>query len=101
MRYDLVLQGGHLIDPAAGVDGRRDVGFATGRVAAVDTAIPREAAREVVDVSGAYVAPGLIDLHAHAFVAGHDLGIQTDAICASTGVTTLCDAGSTGAANFP
>jgi predicted amidohydrolase len=54
----------------------------------------------VVDVSGAYVAPGLVDLHAHAFIAGHDLGIETDPVCASTGVTTLCDAGSTGAANF-
>jgi dihydroorotase len=69
-------------------------------VAAVDATIPCETAREVVDVSGAYVAPGLIDLHAHAFIAGHDLGIETDAVCSSTGVTTLCDAGSTGAANF-
>ena len=100
MRHDLLLTGGHVIDPASGVDGRRDVAFASGRVAAVDAAIPRESAREVVDVSGAYVAPGLVDLHAHAFIAGHDLGIETDPVCASTGVTTLCDAGSTGAAEL-
>lgn len=100
MRHDLVLKGGRLIDPAAGVDGPRDVAFSAGRVSAVDHSIPREAAREVVDVAGAYVTPGLIDLHAHAFIAGHDLGIQTDPVCASTGVTTLCDAGSTGAANL-
>ncbi len=100
MRFDLVLTGGHLIDPATGVDGRRDVAFSAGRVAAVDAAIPRDAARETVDVAGAYVAPGLVDLHAHAFIAGHDLGVQTDPVCASTGVTTLCDAGSTGAGNF-
>src|SRR5262245_1839505 len=100
MRHDLLLTSGHVIDPAAGVDGRRDVAFASGRVAAVDTGIPRASAREVVDVSGAYVAPGLVDLHAHAFIAGHDLGIETDPVCASTGVTTLCDAGSTGGANF-
>ena len=100
MRHDLLLVGGHVIDPASGVDAPRDVAFAAGRVAAVDAAIPRESAREVVDVSGAYVAPGLVDLHAHAFIAGHDLGIETDPVCASTGVTTLCDAGSTGAANF-
>ena len=100
MRHDLLLTGGHVIDPASGVDGRRDVAFASGRVAAVDATIPRETAREVVDVSGAYVAPGLVDLHAHAFIAGHDLGIEIDPVCASTGVTTLCDAGSTGAANF-
>ena len=100
MRHDLLLTGGHVIDPGAGVDGRRDVAFASGKVAAIDVAIPRESAREVVDVSGAYVAPGLVDLHAHAFIAGHDLGIETDAVCSSTGVTTLCDAGSTGAGNF-
>ncbi len=100
MRYDLLLKGGHLLDPAAGVDAPRDVAFSAGRVAAVDTDIPPEAARATVDVGGACVAPGLIDLHAHAFIAGHDLGIQTDPICAATGVTTLCDAGSTGAANF-
>jgi dihydroorotase len=39
MRYDLLLTGGHVIDPASGVDGRRDVAFASGRVAAVDTGI--------------------------------------------------------------
>ena len=53
MRHDLLLTGGHVIDPASGVDGRRDVAFASGKVAAVDAAIPRESAREVVDVSGA------------------------------------------------
>ena len=100
MRFDLVLTGGHVIDPATGVDGRRDVAFGSGRVVAVDSRIPRHAAREAIDVAGAYVVPGLIDLHAHAFIAGHDLGIETDAVCRSTGVTTLCDAGSTGAANF-
>jgi dihydroorotase len=100
MRYDLVLKGGRLIDPAAGVDGRRDVAFSAGRVAAVDADIPAGAGREVVDLAGAWLAPGLIDLHAHAFIAGHDLGIDTDRVCRSTGVTTLCDAGSTGAANF-
>ena len=100
MRFDLVLTGGHVIDPATGVDGRRDVAFATGRVAAVDHAIPGGTAREVVDVTDAYVVPGLIDLHAHAFIAGHDLGVETDPVCRATGVTTLCDAGSTGAANF-
>jgi dihydroorotase len=100
MRFDLLLAGGHVIDPASGRDGQGDVAFAAGRVAAVDAALPPSSARIVVDVGGAYVAPGLIDLHAHAFIAGHDLGIETDPVCASTGVTTLCDAGSTGAANF-
>ena len=100
MRYDLLLRGGHLIDPASGVNDRRDVAFSMGRVAAVDSSIPSEACREVVDVSGLYVVPGLVDLHAHAFLAGHNLGIETDDACRSSGVTTLCDAGSTGASNL-
>ncbi len=100
MRYDLLLKHGHVIDPESGLDARRDVAFSAGRVAAVDEAIPPESAREVVDVTGANVVPGLVDLHAHAYIAGHDLGLETDPVCASTGVTTLCDAGSTGAANF-
>ena len=61
MRYDLILKGGQLLDPAAGLEARRDVAFASGRVAAVDADIPREVARETVDVGGAYVAPGLIE----------------------------------------
>jgi dihydroorotase len=100
VRFDLVLKGGHLIDPGTGQEGLRDVGFSAGRVAAVDREIPADAGRQTIDVTGAYVSPGLIDLHAHAFIAGHDLGLEMDAICRSTGVTTLCDAGSTGAANF-
>ena len=70
MRFDLLIRNGHLIDPAAGLDARRDVAFAAGRVVAVEAGIPPGQAREVVDAAGAFVAPGLIDLHAHAFIAG-------------------------------
>jgi dihydroorotase len=100
MNYELLLVGGHVIDPAAGVNGPRDVAFASGRVAAVASSIPRDACRTVVDVSGRYVVPGLVDVHAHAFLAGHNLGIETDEACRSSGVTTLVDAGSTGAATL-
>ena len=100
MNYELLLKGGHVIDPAAGVNGLCDVAFASGRVAAVASSIPGAACRTVVDVSGRYVVPGLVDVHAHAFLAGHNLGIETDEACRSSGVTTLVDAGSTGAATL-
>ena len=63
MRHDLLLPGGHVIGPALDIDGCREVAFASRRVAAVEVTIPRKTAREVVDVSGAYVVPGLVDLH--------------------------------------
>jgi len=61
--YDLVLQGGRVMDPESGLDAIRDVGIRDGRVAAV--AEGPLLGREVVDVSGLVVAPGFIDLHAH------------------------------------
>ena len=65
--YDLVLKGGHVIDPASGIDGIRDVAVSGGRIAAVRADIPAAQARRLVDVAGLYVMPGLIDLHAHVY----------------------------------
>jgi dihydroorotase len=63
MPYDVLLSGGRVIDPAQGIDGALDVAIQDGRIAAVRAAIPRDSAREVVDVSGKLVLPGLIDTH--------------------------------------
>ena len=65
--YDVVLKGGHVIDPANAIDGVLDVAVSGNRIAAVRANIPASEARKVVDVSGLYVLPGLIDLHAHVF----------------------------------
>src|SRR2546427_3413418 len=61
--YDIVLAGGHVLDPETGLDATRHVGIQGGRIAAVTTELP--AARETLDVSGLMVTPGFIDLHAH------------------------------------
>jgi dihydroorotase len=81
--YDLVLAGGRVIDPESGLDARRDVGIAEGRIAAVAEG-PLEG-RERVDVSQLVVAPGFIDLHAHG-QDPHSNGLQ-----ARDGVTTALD----------
>ena len=100
MEFDLLVRGGRLLDPAAGVDAPRDVGFSGGRVAAIDESIPADRAAKVVDATGCLVTPGLIDLHTHCYWGGTSLGIDADAVAVASGTTTFVDAGSAGAGNM-
>jgi dihydroorotase len=94
--YDLLVRGGDVRDPQSGRRGRADVAIRDGKIAAIDARIAPERAREVVDATGLYVAPGLIDLHTHCFWGATDLGIEADPIAVRSGVTTWVDAGSFG-----
>ncbi len=68
---DLVIRGGHVIDPASGVTGRRDVAVAGGRILAVEPEIdPGRAA--VIDAGGLWVLPGLVDIHVHLREPGYE-----------------------------
>ncbi|HKX18568.1 MAG TPA: amidohydrolase/deacetylase family metallohydrolase [bacterium] len=102
--YDLLLTGGTVLDPSAGGDaaGPRtaDVAIAGDKIAAVGLSLPRDRAARAVDVSGRLVTPGLIDLHTHVYWGGTSLGVDPDALSASSGVTTHVDAGSSGPGNF-
>ncbi len=96
--HDLILKGGRVIDPASGRDGVADVAFAGGRVAAIGADLGP--AKEVRDVAGRIVAPGLIDLHTHVYWGGTSLGIDPDEYCRASAATTQVDAGSAGPGNF-
>ncbi len=105
--YDLVLKGGHVIDPRNNIDRVMDVAVSGGKIAAVAANIPPAQARLVIDAVGLYVTPGLIDLHVHVFHStgikgawAGDLSVQPDAFSFRTGVTTMVDAGSSGWRNF-
>lgn len=98
--YDLLIKGGHVVDPAAGVDGLCDVALEDGRVAAVEADIPAERAREVIAARDRYVVPGLIDLHSHVYWGGTSLGVRPEPVTRRSGATTLVDAGSAGPGNF-
>jgi dihydroorotase len=100
MQFDLLLTDGEVLDPAAGLKGRMDVGIAGGKIVAVAPNLPQKEARKTISAKGRLVTPGLVDVHAHVFVNAHDMGGHTDHFCRQSGVTTLCDAGSTGSANF-
>ncbi len=105
--YDVVLKGGHLIDPKNGINAVRDVAISGGKIARVDTNIPANEARRVVNVRGLYVTPGLIDIHVHVFprpgMPGleRDSSVPADAFSFRSGVTTVVDAGTTGVKTFP
>src|SRR3954447_3243004 len=74
--YDVVLHGARVLDPANNIDGLMDVAVAGNKIAAVQAQIPASDAKKVVDVSGLYVVPGLIDFHAHVF--GYEGAIAPD-----------------------
>jgi dihydroorotase len=97
-KYDLVLRGGRVLDPANGVDAAVDVAISGTRIAAVQFRIEPAEARRSVDVSGLYVVPGLIDLHAHVF--GYPGALRPDDTALIAGTTTVVDAGGSGWRTF-
>ena len=100
MPFDLILRGGRLIDQSQKLDAVTDIAFAAGKVAMVGNALKADPATDVRDVSGLIVTPGLIDLHTHVYWGGTSLGIDAEAFCRNSGVTTAVDTGSAGPGNF-
>jgi dihydroorotase len=100
--YDLILQGGHVICPASGIDGVMDVAVVDGKIARIGANIQTAAARQTVDVSGKLVLPGLIDTHAHIYryVTGR-FGLDADMVGVHSGVTSLIDQGGASCMTFP
>ncbi|CAN5835077.1 amidohydrolase/deacetylase family metallohydrolase [soil metagenome] len=101
MSYDLVIHGGRVIDPAGGLDDRRDLGIRDGRIAAVEPHIPLVEAADVLDATDRLIVPGLVDLHVHVYWGVTDLSIRPGPSDLARGATTVVDAGSAGANTFP
>ena len=107
-QYDLLLKNGHVIDPKNKIDAKMDVAVAAGRIAKVAAGIDVSTAKQVIDVNGLYVTPGIIDMHVHAFygadvesyIANGTTSVAPDAFTFRAGVTTVVDAGSSGWRNF-
>ncbi len=98
-RYDLLIRGARVIDPAQDLDAHVDIGIRDGRIAAVGSL--GGGAADTLEAQGLIASPGWIDLHAHiAHKLGrtsvhpdHDAGV-------ARGVTTVVDAGSCGASLY-
>jgi dihydroorotase len=107
--YDLLLRHGHVVDARNNIDAVMDVAIAGGKIAAVAKDIEPSRARDVVDATGFYVTPGLIDIHSHVFWGSEDnaaysngySAVQPDGFSFRSGQTTLVDAGGSGWRNFP
>lgn len=95
-RYSIVIRGGTVVDPAGNTKRRADVGISGDKVAAIEDSLPANRGAEVIDATGLYVTPGLVDLHTHCYYGGTGLGTEADPIAARSGVTTWVDAGSFG-----
>jgi dihydroorotase len=100
MSYDLLIKGGEVIDPAQGIHGPYDVGISQAMIAALAPDIPAGEATNVIDATDLLVTPGLVDIHTHVAEAIMPIAVTPDEAGVYTGVTTVCDAGSTGYANF-
>src|SRR6266545_3809373 len=85
--YDLLIKGGHVIDPANNIDAVMDVGVSGNRIARIAASIAPGEAKKVIDAAGLYVTPGLIDLHAHVY--GYDGSLFPDGTSLVAGTTTV------------
>jgi dihydroorotase len=107
--FDIVIKGGHLIDPKNNIDAIMDMAVKDGKVVKVASGIDGSGARQVVDAKGMYITPGLIDIHAHVFFGtepDHYLSnglsaVVPDGFTFRVGVTTVVDCGGAGWKNFP
>jgi dihydroorotase len=105
--YDLILRGGHVIDPANGLNAVADVAIKGGKIAVVAPNLDPASAVKSIDVKGLYVTPGLVDIHVHVYAGtgerrsyAGDNSVYPDGFTFRSGVTTVVDAGCSGWRNF-
>jgi dihydroorotase len=105
---DLLINDGHVIDPKNGIDEVMDVGIAGDTIAVVAAEVSPDRAARVVDASGLYVTPGLIDIHGHvfhgteedAYLSNSYSALKPDAHTFRAGTTTIVDVGGPGWRNI-
>ena len=103
--YELLLTGGHVIDPANEIDAPMDVAIQDGKIAAVEPSISTNLAAKTIDVSGLIVTPGILDIHTHVYPfkpssKSYVESPHADAHLLASGVTTTVDAGTAGWEHF-
>jgi dihydroorotase len=100
MSASVLVRGGRVVDPEAGRDEIADVLTRNGVIEAIGTDLAVPADAEIVDAAGLLVTPGLIDLHVHVYPGLGDFCLHPDRVGVDSGVPTVIDAGTSGAATF-
>ena len=96
-KYDLVITGERVIDPASGLNGRAQIAVKDGRIAAIAPELAPFDATRTIDAGNQIVCPGLIDFHVHVYEWVTNFGLSPDEAGIHSGVTTIVDQGSAGA----
>lgn len=99
-KFDLLIEGGTVIDPGQNLNGAMDVAVHQGKILEVSKNIAKDRAAKIVSAKDRIVTPGFIDIHAHCY-DGLGIGMNADRSCLGRGVTTMVDAGSAGYVAFP
>ncbi len=97
--YDLLLKAGTVIDPSRNLHEKLDVGITGDRITGLAHSIETSEATQVIDVSGKFVTPGLVDNHIHVYPSKPN-SKHPDFAGVFGGVTTAADAGGAGPDNF-
>ena len=107
-KIDLLIKNGTVIDPKNKINSRMDVAIMEGKIFQVSPSISSDQAKKVIDATGLFVTPGLIDIHTHVFVGSKPdifadgiFSLSPDDFTFRSGVTTVVDAGTSGWRNFP
>lgn len=107
--YNIVIKGGHVIDPKNNINEPMDIAVRDGKIALIAKNIDEREGVQAVNAKGMYVTPGLIDIHVHVF-NGTNMdqqymngpnSIPPDGFTFRVGVTTVVDAGCAGWRTFP
>src|SRR5438477_8120348 len=106
-QYDMILQGGHVVDAKNQIDGVEDIAVKDGVIARVAPHIEAKEAVKAINIAGFYVSPGLVDIHVHVYAGtgerrsyAGDNSVYPDGFTFRSGVTTVVDAGCSGWRNF-
>ena len=105
---DILIKNGHVFDPKNKLDAVMDISIREGKIFQVASGISNDKAKRIIDATGLYICPGLIDIHTHVFVgskpnkfADGNNSLSPDDFSFKAGITTVVDAGTSGWRNFP